>query len=147
MRLYKTILCYCCLVVFGCNQVDRQSKERKQMYIWYGHEVTASAYNSVVWQTEGDPSIAAWGDTLKPGMKVIAVSRDLLALGIGHNTMVKIDTFPDTFYVKDKMNRKWKNRIDIYMGKDVNAARAWGKKKVQFCYAIPRDTISKNQKP
>lgn len=109
---------------------------------WIGHEVTVSAYNSVFWQTDSiSPSVAAWGDTLKPGMKSIAVSRDLIKMGLAHNTMVKIDTFPDTFYVKDKMHYRWKNRIDIYMGKDVRKAREWGRKKLMICYAIPLDTL------
>ena len=111
---------------------------------WRGLEVTVSAYNSVSWQTQGDPNLAAWGDTLKPGMKSIAVSRDLLKMGIGHNTMVKIDTFPDTFYVKDKMNRRWKNRIDLYMGTDVKKAREWGRKKLFICYAVPLDSTELN---
>lgn len=113
---------------------------------WFGLEVTASAYNSVPWQTtEENPSIAAWGDTLKPGMKCIAVSRDLLQKGLTHNTMVLLDTFPDTFYVKDKMNRRWRNRIDIYMGTDVKRAREWGKKKLQICYAVAVDTTKTNE--
>ncbi len=94
------------------------------------------------WQTDSaSPSVAAWGDTLKPGMKSIAVSRDLIKMGLVHNTMVKIDTFPDTFYVKDKMHSRWRNRIDIYMGKDVKKAREWGRKKLMICYAVPMDTI------
>ncbi len=110
---------------------------------WYGHQVTASAYNSVFWQTDSiNPSVAAWGDTLKPGMKSIAVSRDLIKLGLTHNTMVKIDTFPDTFYVKDKMHWRWRNRIDIYMGKDIQKAREWGRKKLMICYAVPVDTTN-----
>ncbi|MEP3385042.1 MAG: hypothetical protein ABJN84_10775, partial [Flavobacteriaceae bacterium] len=118
----------------------------KPKWEWKAIEVTASAYNSVAWQTKSiNANIAAWGDTLKPGMKTIAISRDLLKLGLSYNTMVKIDTFPDTFYVKDKMNRRWKNRIDIYMGLDVNSARQWGKRKLQICYAVPIDTISTSE--
>ncbi|WP_420323021.1 3D domain-containing protein [Flagellimonas sp.] len=110
---------------------------------WIGLEVTVSAYNSVAWQTDSiSPNIAAWGDTLKPGMKSIAVSRDLIKLGLKHNTMVKIDTFPDTFYVKDKMNKRWRNRIDLYMGLDVKKAREWGRKKLFICYAVPIDSPS-----
>lgn len=127
-------------IFFACQ--EPQPTVEKPKWEWRAIEVTASAYNSVAWQTkEQNPSIAAWGDTLKPGMKSIAVSRDLLKMGLTHNTMVKIDTFPDTFYVKDKMNRRWQNRIDIYMGLDVKKARQWGKRKVQLCYAIPLDTL------
>lgn len=131
------------IILMGCSSKG-ESTDQEPAYEWYGHEVVASAYNSVFWQTDSiNPSVAAWGDTLKPGMKSIAVSRDLIKMGLTHNTMVKIDTFPDTFYVKDKMNRRWRNRIDIYMGKDVKRARAWGKKKLIICYAVPIDTIKK----
>lgn len=124
----------------GCT-VKPQEVE-KPAWEWRAIDVTASAYNSVTWQTTSEnPNIAAWGDTLVPGMKCIAVSRDLLKMGLRHNTMVKIDTFPDTFYVKDKMNRRWKNRIDIYMGLDIKKAREWGKRRLMICYAIPIDTI------
>jgi len=92
--------------------------------------VTANAYNSVRSQTSGNPSIGAWGDHLKPGMKVIAVSRDLLKMGITHNTRVRIDGLPGTYLVQDKMHKRWSRKIDIYMGRDVKAARKWGKRKV-----------------
>ncbi len=121
---------------------DRAGDTHTQ-YEWHGLEVTASAYNSVPWQTKAvNPSIAAWGDTLQPGMKSIAVSRDLLKLGLTHNTMVKIEDWPDTFLVKDKMNKKWRNRIDIYMGLDVKKAREWGKQKISICYAVRLDSIT-----
>ncbi|WP_417956714.1 3D domain-containing protein [Flagellimonas okinawensis] len=129
------------LIFLGCSPKEK-TIEPPPKYKWYGHEVTASAYNSVFWQTDSiSPSVAAWGDTLKPGMKTIAVSRDLIKMGLTHNTMVKIDTFPDTFYVKDKMHYRWRNRIDIYMGKDVKKAREWGRKKLMICYAVPTDSI------
>lgn len=92
--------------------------------------VTASAYNSLRSQTNNNPNLSAWGDRLKPGMKAIAVSRDLIKLGLKHNTRVKIDGLPGYYLVKDKMHRRWKRKIDIYMGTDVKAARQWGKRKV-----------------
>ena len=126
-----------------CKQKPTEAPQHQ----WIPLTVTASAYNSVAWQTDSiSPAVAAWGDTLKPGMKCIAVSRDLLNLGLQHNTMVKILDWPDTFLVKDKMNRKWKNRIDLYMGKDVKAAREWGKREVQIQYAVPMDSL-KSTKP
>ena len=36
------------------------------------------------------------------------------------------------------MNKRWNNRIDIYMGVDVKAAKKWGKKKVLISYGIPK---------
>lgn len=129
------------LLLLSCTQ---QSKPKPVHYEWYGAEVTVSAYNSVSWQTDGDPNIAAWGDTLKPGLKAVAVSRDLLQLGLKHNSLVRIDTFPDTFLVKDKMHRRWRKRMDIYMGTDVKKAREWGRKKLMICYAVPlKDSVTK----
>lgn len=130
------------LLFLGSSCMEKPTKV--EAHKWIDLEVTASAFNSVYWQTDGQPSIAAWGDTLKPGMKAIAVSRDLLSTGMSHNTMVRIDTLPDTFYVKDKMHRKWKNRIDIYMGTDVKKARRWGKKKLTIQYAQPIGDAPKN---
>ncbi|WP_422351476.1 3D domain-containing protein [Flagellimonas sp.] len=134
------------LGVVGCYGGGQTLKKEAVVdnYQWYGHEVVVSAYNSVSWQTEGNPNIAAWGDTLKPGMKCVAVSRDLLKIGLKRNTMVLIDTFPDTFYVKDKMHRRWKNRIDIYMGNDIGKAREWGKQRLNICYAISADSSNQN---
>ena len=94
--------------------------------------VTATAYNSLPGQTEGDPAIAAWGDRLEPGMKAIAVSRDLLGEGLTHGVEVRIDGLPGTYRVLDKLHWRWERRIDVYMGVDVGAARSWGKRKVRI---------------
>ena len=100
-------------------------------------EVTATAYNSLPSQTEeNDPTTTAWGEELKPGMKGIAVSRDLIPLGLTHNTRVKIEGLPGTYRVVDKMNQRWQKRIDIYMGNDVEAAKEWGKKKVTISWKV-----------
>ncbi|WP_371826100.1 3D domain-containing protein [Photobacterium sp. GJ3] len=93
-------------------------------------KVTATAYNSVPAQTDSNPSIAAWGDRLKPGMKAIAVSRDLLKMGLKHGSKVKISGLPGEYVVLDKMHRRWSKKIDIYMGRDVRAAKNWGRRSV-----------------
>ncbi len=104
-------------------------------------EVTATAYNSLHGQTQGDPTLAAWGDTLRPGMKAIAVSRDLIDSGLGHNTVVWIDGVPGKFRVQDKMNRRWTKKIDIYMGAIEKDAREWGKRTVtiRWCASEEQD--------
>ncbi len=99
--------------------------------------VTASAYNSLADQTSSNPNITAFGDSLKPGMRYIAVSRDLLDSGLVHNTKVKLEGFDGLFTVKDKMNKRWRKRIDIYMGTDVQKAKEWGKKKINIEYCLP----------
>ena len=107
-------------------------------YEWHSLSVTVTAYNSLAYQTSADPNITAWGDSLVPGMKCIAVSRDLISRGLKHNTPVKIEGFDGIFIVKDKMNRRWKNRIDIYMDNDVKKAKKWGKRKLKISYGILR---------
>ncbi len=116
-------------------------KEVKNKYIWKTLTVTVTAYNSVPSQTQGNPIIAAWGDSLRPGMKSIAVSRNLIALGLKHNTPVKIEGFDSIFLVKDKMNRRWRDRIDIYMGTDVKKAKQWGRQKLSIQYGVPKDSL------
>ena len=132
---YFTLIFALCLFL-SCNETKKMDP-----YVWIPLEVTATAYNSVISQTLGEPNITAWGDTLVPGMKSIAVSRDLIAKGLKHGTMVRIDTFPDTFYVNDKMHRRWKNSIDIYMGEDNKKAREWGRKKVQIEFAVLKERV------
>lgn len=105
-----------------------------QEYEWHDIEVTATAYNSVVAQTNTKPRLTAFGDDLKPDMKVIAVSRDLFLKGLKHNTPVKIKGLEGVYYVKDRMPSRWKNKIDIYMGNDIKAARMWGRRKVSISY-------------
>jgi len=97
-------------------------------------EVSASAYNSVVSQTNEQPNIAAWGDELKPGMKAIAVSPDLIDLGLDHGTEVTIEGLPGRYTVLDRTGGGHTNRIDIYMGTDVDAAVEWGIKKVTITW-------------
>jgi 3D (Asp-Asp-Asp) domain-containing protein len=93
-------------------------------------EVTATAYTSRPSETQGDPYTAAWNNELRPGERSIAVSRDLLALGLNNGTEVEIDGLPGTYTVRDKMGKRWRRRIDIYMGNDLQRARAWGKQRV-----------------
>jgi 3D (Asp-Asp-Asp) domain-containing protein len=116
------------ILLFSCKN---QNEEKKEL-IWKSVEVNASAYNSVSYQTSNQPNIATWGDTLKPGMQCIAVSRDLLTIGINHNTKIKINGIDGIYLVKDKMNKRWKNKIDIYMGENIKEAREWGLKKSRF---------------
>jgi 3D (Asp-Asp-Asp) domain-containing protein len=99
-------------------------------------EVKASAYNSVKTQTANDPTITAWGDTLKPGMKAIAISRDLLDSGLYHKMEIMIDGLEGKYIVLDKMDGRWTKKIDIYMGKDVSKAREWGNQNVTIRWTV-----------
>ena len=109
-------------------------------------EVTASAYNSHPNQTDETPYVAAWGDRLEPGMRSIAVSRDLIPLGFVRGARVRIEGFPGRrFVVLDKMHRRWRRRIDIYMGDDIEAARKWGRRRLRVHYFS--SWIRKSAKP
>jgi len=100
--------------------------------------VMASAYNSLPDQTNDEPTLAAWGDRLQPGMKVIAVSRDLLGEGLAYGTEVRIKGLRGRYRVLDKMHPRWTRKIDIYMGNDERAALDWGVRKVQISW-VPID--------
>ena len=115
-----------CVVAIGATSCSDAPQGRHSAL------VTATAYNSVPAQTQGDPTLAAWGDTLKPGIKAIAVSRDLIDKGLTRGVKVKIEGKQGTYRVLDKMSARWRDRIDIYMGKDIAAARQWGKQQVRI---------------
>lgn len=117
------------------------SCKKEDPYVWKEIEVKATAYNSTKAQTDGNPSIAAWGDTLKIGMKCVAVSRDLIRLGLKHNTPIKIEGFDSIYLVKDKMHRRKRKQIDIYMGKDIRKARQWGVKRLKIQYGILKSEL------
>ncbi len=135
-------LFYGCMLLSACNfGIDKADQPEVK---WDTLQVTASAYNSLNYQTgDGDPNITAWGDTLKPGIKTIAVSRDLIRKGLTHNTPVKIKGFSGVYLVKDKMHHRWNNKIDIYMDKNVQKAKNFGRKKVEIYVAVKNDSLLK----
>jgi len=97
-----------------------------------GLVVTATAYNSLPSQGVGGGKHGAWGDRLEPGMKTIAVSHDLIALGLTRGAVVRIEGLPGEYTVRDRLPRRWKRRIEIYMGRNVRAARACGRREVRI---------------
>lgn len=92
--------------------------------------VRASAYNSTRAQTDENPNEGAWGDVIIPGMKVIAVSPDLLEAGLVRGTEIRVEGLDGTWTVLDRTASHHENRIDIYMGVDIEAAKQWGIKQV-----------------
>ncbi|WGF93721.1 3D domain-containing protein [Aequorivita marisscotiae] len=97
--------------------------------------VTATAYNAVEHQTKkGNSRRAAWGDLLEDGIKSVAVSRDLIAMGLDHNEEIQIEGLEGIYIVKDKMNGRWRRKIDIFMGLDEQAAKQFGKREVKIYF-------------
>lgn len=127
------------LCTYGFQYSQAQENINPNDYTWIEKHVKASAYNSTKAQTVGNPSIGAWGDRLEPGMKVIAISRDLIKLGITRNTPFKIEGFQGYYLVKDKMNARHKNKIDLYMGTDIQKARNFGIRRLKVQYGILKE--------
>lgn len=117
----------------SCNEAE-PDEEKYDFEGWQTLTVTASAYNSLSVQGEGNPKITAWGDTLTKEVQSIAVSRDLIKKGLKHNTPVRIEGFEGIFIVNDKMHPRWRNKIDIYMGTDKEKALKWGRRKVEISF-------------
>ena len=95
-------------------------------------EVTATAYNSIPSQTAGDGTLTAFGQRLHPGMRIVAISRDLEARGLHDGVRLTIDGLEGEWEVGDRLSDEWRERIDIFMGTDVGAARRWGKRRVRI---------------
>jgi 3D (Asp-Asp-Asp) domain-containing protein len=119
------------VVTGGCVASTPESPESQERTL----AVTATAYNSTRAQTTGDPTEAAWGDELEPGMQVIAVSPDLLEQGLRPGLEVEIEGLDGIYTVLDRTASRHRNRIDIYMGKDIEAAREWGVQDVTITWS------------
>ena len=94
-------------------------------------QVTATAFNSLTEQTDSQPTLTASGARLQPGMRAIAVSRDLEQAGLTPGTRVEIDGHGE-WVVLDRMAPRWRRKIDLYMGNDEAAARSFGKRTVRI---------------
>lgn len=129
--VFAIIGIYMAAGVSGC---DFNAEREEKLIFTDTLTVTASAYNSLKAQGEGNPNITSSGDTLYPGLRSIAVSRDLVRKGLTHGTPVMIEGFEEVFVVNDKMHPRWRNKIDIYMGNDKERARKWGRKKVKISF-------------
>ncbi len=120
--------------VVALGSCEEPGVENINLEDWEKLTVTASAYNSLKRQGEGNPFITAWGDTLHVDIQSIAVSRDLIKRGLKYKTPVKIEGFEGFFIVNDKMHPRWRNKIDIYMGVDKEKALKWGRRKVEIAF-------------
>ena len=107
-------------VTWGLTTIS-QGMTKIQAGIPFRIEVSVSAYNPTIAQCDTTPFIMASGKRVYKG--AIALSRDLerdFGLKFGH-TIVLLGR---TFTFEDRMNRRHKRRVDIFM---------WSKKKaLQF---------------
>jgi len=119
------------LILASCSTIQKPLQEKQQSLL-----VTATAFNSLPKQGQGNPNVGAWGDRITPGVNAIAVSDDLVSLGLTRGTRLRIEGMKNEYVVLDRMPARWKKRIDIYMGNDVKAARAWGKRDVKIYWTV-----------
>ena len=116
-------------------QMQSLSDENKRLakelnkYETEGMHVTVTMYQPVSYQTDSTPNILADGTRIRTkeasNYKFIAVSRNLLKrwggwLDYGDFVLLKGTTEKDGVYqVRDTMNPRWVNRIDILESIDV----------------------------
>jgi 3D (Asp-Asp-Asp) domain-containing protein len=100
-------------------------------------EVTATAYNSTAAQTDRSPTRTASGKRLEPGERVLAVSDDLYEMGLVFGTRVRIDGVPGVWVVQDRMARDRHRTIDLYLGRDREAALRFGRRRVRIEWTPP----------
>ena len=120
------------------REKNRRLRKAKQKFKYtssakYQHKmrVVATAYTSHRSQTDRTPFLAAWNNRIRPGMKIIAVSPDLIRkYGLTNGVRVKIGGLPGTYVVRDKMNKRLHDHIDIYMGTNRRRALRWGRRRV-----------------
>lgn len=99
--------------------------------------VTATAYVTPPSPSEGLVSTTAFGIWLRPGMRIVAVSRDLENLGLTRGVRMRIEGVEGEWEVGDRTAKRWTKRIDLYMGDDLHAARAFGKRRVRIHWYVP----------
>jgi 3D (Asp-Asp-Asp) domain-containing protein len=104
----------------------------KRVPILKSKMVKATAYNAVQRQTDRTPTICAWGDRIHPG--VIAISRDLEKI-FTRNTkiFVHLKTGVEQKIVKDRMHRRKKNQIDIFLP-EYRTARKFGRQWIKISW-------------
>ena len=102
---------------------NKRLQEKLDEYETEGMHVTVTMYQPVRYQTDSTPNILADGTRIRTqdasNYKFIAVSRNLLKrwggfLDYGDFVLLKGTDHKDGVYqVRDTMNKRWVNRIDI----------------------------------
>ena len=95
-----------------------------QYRVAYSSHAVATAYNSMVGQTDSTPWITASGTRCRDGV----IAANFLPIG----TRVRIEGFGDKiFVVEDRMHPRFSHRIDIWFASYRDAVK-FGKQKLTF---------------
>ncbi len=91
--------------------------------------VKALAYTGCSVKSKKRPSTprGAWGDPLTRDVRAVAVSPDLLELGLDRGDVITIEGLGE-YKVLDIMSERHDKTIDIFYGDDACGATAWGKR-------------------
>ena len=139
--VYATFISFICLIILTlCFQqiMDKKDIENRQLQsrVWelenncdleysnrISYQVTVTTYNPTEHQTDSTPNITADGTKFHTWKateyRYIALSRDLLSRWGGpfeYGDYVVIEgtgKWDGVYQVRDTMNRKWTNRVDI----------------------------------
>ena len=100
--------------------------------------VTATIYHAVPEQTDSTPFVTASNYIINAdnpqGHRWIAVSRDLEQLGYTFGVKVCVDgagNLDGIWTVQDRMNKRFKNRIDFLVNKELKGGK-WNKVKLSI---------------
>tara|TARA_R110002020_G_C16121433_1_gene760370 strand:- start:318 stop:671 length:354 start_codon:yes stop_codon:yes gene_type:complete len=100
--------------------------------------VTATIYHAVPEQTDSTPFVTASNSIINAsnpqGHRWIAVSRDLEKLGYTFGVKVCVDgagNLDGIWTVQDRMNKRFKNRIDFLVNKELKGGK-WNKVKLSI---------------
>lgn len=100
--------------------------------------VTATIYHATSSQTDSTPDTTATNfkiDMTNPAShRIIAVSRDLEALGFKMNKLVEISNAGDMngiWVIRDRMNKRWIKRIDFLVDETMKGGK-WTNVKIKL---------------
>lgn len=95
---------------------------------------TVTAYNSVPEQTDATPCIAADGSDIcaRYAAGELICAANWVRLG----TRLRVPGYGDCT-VADRMAPKNGEKVDVYLGQDVAAARAWGARRIEVLIIKP----------
>jgi hypothetical protein len=99
--------------------------------------LTVAAFSIALRGPGEDPVRGKWGDELKPGIKAVAVSPDLVARGLSQGTRVRIEGLPSAYRVRDQLPDGTRERIEIFMGTDAASVARFGEQRMRVWWETP----------
>jgi len=120
-----------CYILFASTITLGFSHEK---YVSIEEIVTVTAYEPKVSQTDDTPLITASNQTVRVG--ICAVSRDIeKRYSLEFGDKIHLEDI-GTFEFSDRMNRRWKNRVDIFMW---SGAKEFGVKTTTLKYILKKE--------